>query len=207
MFMKPSGKVELLIITQMPPFRTSWLYLVPPFTPQRYELLLKLPSFFAKNYHFSNHPYPTKPQNHHTPPILHDTHDTPLHQSLILLFAWNHSPNSTFRIRDITFISWDKMHVAMEYRLTSILAHIYTYIISIWMKALIQLLLHIQHHLRHSFTFLVSQVEIRCNMAFRNYQRMPRRHWESIIERHTHIRFTDNLDNRIQMAEGAIIHH
>ena len=32
---KPSGKVELLIITQMPPFRTSWLYLVSPFTFQR----------------------------------------------------------------------------------------------------------------------------------------------------------------------------
>ena len=32
---KPSGKVELLIITQMPPFRTSWLYLVSPFTMQR----------------------------------------------------------------------------------------------------------------------------------------------------------------------------
>ena len=32
---KPSGKVELLIITQMPPFRTSWLYLVSPFTLQR----------------------------------------------------------------------------------------------------------------------------------------------------------------------------
>jgi hypothetical protein len=30
--MKPSGKVELLIITQMPPFRTSWLYQVSSFT-------------------------------------------------------------------------------------------------------------------------------------------------------------------------------
>jgi len=59
--MKPSGrssyagllpaghkKVELLIITQMPPFRTSWLYLVPPFTLQRYELFLKVPNFLAK---------------------------------------------------------------------------------------------------------------------------------------------------------------
>ena len=48
MFMKPSGKVELLIITQMPPFRTSWLYLVPPFTLQRYELFLKVPNILAK---------------------------------------------------------------------------------------------------------------------------------------------------------------
>jgi len=71
MFMKPSGrssyagllpagrkKVELLIITQMPPFRTSWLYLVPPFTlplgyaaslvEERYELFLKVPNFLAK---------------------------------------------------------------------------------------------------------------------------------------------------------------
>jgi hypothetical protein len=51
--MKPSGKVELLIISAktaaMPPFRTSWLYLVPPFTLQRYELFLKLPSFLPKN--------------------------------------------------------------------------------------------------------------------------------------------------------------
>ena len=31
LYMKPSGKVELLIITQMPPFRTSWLYLASPF--------------------------------------------------------------------------------------------------------------------------------------------------------------------------------
>jgi len=71
MFMKPSGrssyagllpagrkKVELLIITQMPPFfdersgraehHTSWLYLVPPFTLQRYELFLKVPNFFKE---------------------------------------------------------------------------------------------------------------------------------------------------------------
>jgi hypothetical protein len=38
----PKGrkKVELLIITQMPPFRTSWLYLVSPFTLQMYDKLL-----------------------------------------------------------------------------------------------------------------------------------------------------------------------
>ena len=34
---KPSGKVELLIITQILPFRTSLLYLVPPFTLQIYK--------------------------------------------------------------------------------------------------------------------------------------------------------------------------
>jgi len=45
---KPSGKVELLIITQMPPFRTSWLYLVSPFTLQRYDKFPKLPNFLAK---------------------------------------------------------------------------------------------------------------------------------------------------------------
>jgi hypothetical protein len=58
MFVKPSGrssyagllpagrkKVELLIITQMPPFLTSWLYLVL-FTLQRYEDYFKLPNFF-----------------------------------------------------------------------------------------------------------------------------------------------------------------
>lgn len=27
--MEPSGKVELLIRTHLPPFRTSWLYLTP----------------------------------------------------------------------------------------------------------------------------------------------------------------------------------
>ncbi|SHK88761.1 hypothetical protein [Xylanibacter ruminicola] len=58
--MKPSGKVELLIITQMPPFRTSWLYLVPPFTlplgfaaslvEERYEHFLNLPNLLAKKY-------------------------------------------------------------------------------------------------------------------------------------------------------------
>ena len=42
------GKVELLIITQMPPFRTSWLYLVSPFTLQRYNKFPKLPNFLAK---------------------------------------------------------------------------------------------------------------------------------------------------------------
>ena len=30
----------------MPPFRTSWLYLVPPFTVQIYELFPKLASLF-----------------------------------------------------------------------------------------------------------------------------------------------------------------
>ena len=93
---------------------------------------------------------------------------------LILLFAWNHSPDSTFRVCNITFISWDKMHMAMEYRLSSMLAYIYTYIISIWMKTFIQLQFNIQHHLRHSLSLLTSQVKIRCNMTFWNNQRMPR---------------------------------
>ena len=56
MFMKPSGKVELLIITQMPPFRTSWLYLVPPFTLQRYELFLKVPNIFKEKCFYSLFP-------------------------------------------------------------------------------------------------------------------------------------------------------
>ena len=48
---KPSGKVELLIISTeipvaMPPFRTSWLYLASPFTLQRYEILLRFASFY-----------------------------------------------------------------------------------------------------------------------------------------------------------------
>jgi hypothetical protein len=66
MFMKPSGKVELLIITQMPPFRTSWLYLVPPFTlplgyaaslvEERYELFLKVPNIFKEKCFYSLFP-------------------------------------------------------------------------------------------------------------------------------------------------------
>jgi len=49
-FLKPSGRAE---------HRTSWLYLVPPFTlplgyaaslvEERYELFLKVPNFLKKN--------------------------------------------------------------------------------------------------------------------------------------------------------------
>jgi len=52
---KPSGKVELLIITQMSPFfdkrsskaerRTSWLYLASPFTLQRLEVFVYIPNY------------------------------------------------------------------------------------------------------------------------------------------------------------------
>ena len=38
---------HLCITATMPPFRTSWLYLVPPFTLQRYELFLKVPNYLA----------------------------------------------------------------------------------------------------------------------------------------------------------------
>ena len=38
---------HLCIAAAMPPFRTSWLYLVPPFTLQRYELFLKVPNYLA----------------------------------------------------------------------------------------------------------------------------------------------------------------
>jgi hypothetical protein len=47
---KRQGRIahHLCITAAMPPFRTSWLYLVPPFTLQRYELFLKVPNFLAK---------------------------------------------------------------------------------------------------------------------------------------------------------------
>jgi hypothetical protein len=52
--MKPSGKVELLIISAktaaMPPFHTSWLYLVPPFTLQIYDFYWKLPNYLPKKH-------------------------------------------------------------------------------------------------------------------------------------------------------------
>ena len=40
----PKGrkKVELLIITQMPPFRTSWLYLVSPFHAAKIGILRRI---------------------------------------------------------------------------------------------------------------------------------------------------------------------
>jgi hypothetical protein len=37
----------------MPPFRTSWLYLVSPFTLQRYEVFLNIPNYSGKIYYFS----------------------------------------------------------------------------------------------------------------------------------------------------------
>jgi hypothetical protein len=53
MFMKPSGKVELLIISAktaaMPPFRTSWLYLVPPFTLQNTTSIGNFQTICPKN--------------------------------------------------------------------------------------------------------------------------------------------------------------
>jgi len=57
---KRQGRIahHLCITAAMPPFfdersgraehRTSWLYLVPPFTLQRYELFLKVPNYLAK---------------------------------------------------------------------------------------------------------------------------------------------------------------
>ena len=60
---KPSGKVELLIITQMSPFfdkrsgkaerRTSWLYLASPFTLQRLEVFVYIPNYWAEIFIYS----------------------------------------------------------------------------------------------------------------------------------------------------------
>ena len=44
---KRQGRIahHLCIAAAMPPFRTSWLYLVPPFTLQRYEIFPFIPNF------------------------------------------------------------------------------------------------------------------------------------------------------------------
>jgi hypothetical protein len=62
---------------------------------------------------------------------------------LVFLFAWYHSTNSTLWIRNIALVSWNQVHVAMEYGLTCIFADIDADIVSIGMKTFIHFLFDI----------------------------------------------------------------
>ena len=60
----------------------------------------------------------------------------------------------------------------MEYRLTSCFIDINTYIISIRMKALINLLLNVLEHHIHRFSLMIGEIKVRSHMPLWNDKRM-----------------------------------
>ena len=107
----------------------------------------------------------------------------------------------TFRIRHITLVARNQMHVYMENRLPCCLVHINAYIIPIWMIALIYLLFHVLKHHIHSLPLMISQIKIRGHMSLGDNQCMTRRYRITIIKRHTSSRFTNYLYSSRQTAK------
>lgn len=85
------------------------------------------------------------------------------------------------------------MHMNMKNRLTSSLINIDSYVVSIWMIPIINLLLNILKHYIHCFSLMIRQIKIRCYMPFRNYQGMTRRNRISIVKCNTGSSFTNYL--------------
>ena len=78
----------------------------------------------------------------------------------ILLFLRYHSPHPAFRIWNISLVSWDKVHVAVEDALAGGFADVDAYIIPIGMITLFHLLTHILKHHVHRFALMIGKVEI-----------------------------------------------
>ena len=93
---------------------------------------------------------------------------------LVFLFTRYNSTNSTLWIRNIALVSRNQVHVAMEYGLTRMFTNIDADIVSIGMKTFVHFLFNILQHDIHCLTFMISQVKIGCNMAFRNNEGMTR---------------------------------
>ena len=78
----------------------------------------------------------------------------------ILLFTRNNSPHPTFRIWHITFVSGDKVHVAVEDALSGSLANVDANVKSIGRIPLFNLLTHILKHYVHRSALVIGKVEI-----------------------------------------------
>lgn len=90
----------------------------------------------------------------------------------IILFCPNYGPYPTARVRNITCISWNEMHMGMHNRLAGRLPAVDSNVVSCWRVHRIQMLFGKPDQFTHGCILLWAKVEPRRNMPARDDENM-----------------------------------
>ena len=121
------------------------------------------------------------------------------------MFTWNHASNTTFGIRNITLISGDYVHVAMEDGLPGGLANVDADVVAVGVKTLVNLLPDILQHDVHGLALVVGEVEVGSDVPLGDDERMTRGDRITVVECNTSGRLADDFHPTGKTAKWAFL--